>query len=131
MWLKAMPVSVLALAAAALVVAQDGTALDGSWTAQWRPQTGGPVANAEMTLQGSVGTWRAAFASGEGRANPCLERAHPVSVKAIAPGRFRLTIEASKTMQGCRASAATLELTDAAHLSGAWGNGQELKLTRK
>ena len=131
MWVKVISVSALALLAAAQAAAQDGTALDGSWTAQWRSQTGGPVANAEMTLQGSVGTWRAAFASGEARANPCLERAHPASVKVIAPGRFRLTIEASKTMQGCRDSVATLELADAAHLVGAWGNGQELKLKRK
>ncbi len=131
MWVKHMSVSVLTLLAIAQAIAQDGAALDGSWAAQWRPQVGGPVANAEMTLQGSVGTWRAVFAHGEGRANPCLERAHPASVRAIAPGRFRLTIEASKTMSGCRDSMATLELADATHLVGTWGNGQELKLTRK
>jgi hypothetical protein len=98
--------------------------------AQWHQQTG-QVANAEMRLKGGAGTWRAALAHNEARMNPCLERAHPVSVKDSGAGKYRLAIEASKTMASCQNAFATLEWVAPAQLVGKWDNGRELRLERR
>jgi hypothetical protein len=58
-------------------------------------------------------------------------RQHPAVVKELAAGRFRLTIEASRTMPSCRNSLATLELAGPDRLAGKWDNGPALKLGRR
>jgi len=120
-----------AFAACTIATAQDGKALDGRWTAQWPTKQSGQTANAEMNLRDSSGTWRAMFAHSEGRMNVCLEKEHPATVKPLPGGRYRLAVEASKTMPSCQNVYATLELVDPTHLVGKWDNGQELKLVRK
>lgn len=122
-------VGVVAIPAFAL--AQVGPkALEGSWAAQWQAQAG-PAATAVLTVRDSGSTWRATFPGGEMPKNPCQQREHAVRIQEPSAGRYRLVVEASKTMAGCQDAAATLTLVDPSHLEGQWGNGQALKLQRK
>ena len=119
------------LLAGAPAWAQGGPkALEGTWAAQWQAQAG-PLATAQLTVRESGNTWRATFPRGEMPKNPCLEREHGARIQTMADGRYRLVVEASKTMTGCQDAAATLKLVDPTHLEGQWGNGQVIKLQRK
>ena len=119
------------LLAGASAWAQGGVkALEGTWAAQWQAQAG-PLATAQLTVRESGNTWRATFPGGEMPKNPCLQREHGARIQPMADGRYRLVVEASKTLASCQDAAATLTLVDPTHLEGQWGNGQAIKLQRK
>ncbi|MFO1329200.1 MAG: hypothetical protein U1F56_17705 [Rubrivivax sp.] len=118
------------IASAAAWAQADVKALEGTWVAQWRAQAG-PVATAQLIVRDTGNTWRATFPKNDVPKNACLEREHSARLQPMADGRYRLVVEASKTMAGCQDANATLTLVDSTHLEGQWGNGQVIKLQRR
>ena len=123
-----------ALSASLLVgiqaLAQAGNSLDGSWEGFYVTQAG-TRAKAELTVQGTTGTWRAFIPQNQGRVNPCFDRAHPLELSEQPGGKFRMAVHASKTMSGCQDFYASLTLVDPSHIEGKFGDGRELKFERK
>lgn len=117
------------LLAGTRALAQPGNALDGSWQGHYVTQAG-TEAKAELSIQGSSGTWRAFIPQAPGRANPCFERAHPLELTEQASGRIRMAVHASRTMSGCQDFTASLTLVDPAHIESQFGDGRELQLER-
>lgn len=123
--------SVAVLVSGSALAQPPSAALDGNWVGQWRAGQTNAVARAEFTVKDLAGSWRASYPGHKEAVNPCLERAHPATIRPNAAGGFRLSIEASKTMRGCHDSFATLRLAEPNRLVGKWDNGVELDLVRK
>ncbi|MBX3638492.1 MAG: hypothetical protein KF683_24230 [Rubrivivax sp.] len=127
---KSLAVLSVFLLAGTQALAQPGNALDGSWQGYYVTQAG-TKAKAELSIQGSSGTWRAFIPQAPGRVNPCFERAHPLELTEQASGRFRMVVHSSRTMSGCQDFTASLTLVDPTHIDGQFGDGRELQLERK
>lgn len=128
--LKALAVLSASLLAAAQALAQAGNPLDGSWKGFYVTQAG-TKAKAELSIQGTTGTWRAFIPQNQGRVNPCFDRAHPLELTEQQGGKFKMAVHASKTMAGCQDFFATLTLADPTHIEGKFGDGRELQFERK
>ena len=120
----------LALCSPAIVQAQQVAGLEGAWAGYFSAPNGAKV-KAEFTVRGSVGTWRAFVPQTQLRVNPCTERPHTVAITEAAPGKFKLVIQASKTLDGCQDAHATVVLVEPNVLEGKFGDGRELSLKRK
>jgi hypothetical protein len=119
-----------ALLLSSLAIAQQTNALDGVWVGHFAAPTGALV-KAEFVVSGTAGTWRSFVPQTKGRANPCVEQPHSVSIRETAEGQFALLIQASKTLRGCQDAHATVKLVEPNVLEGKFGDGRELSLKRK
>lgn len=118
------------LCAPSLAHAQQAGGLDGAWSGYFSAPNGAKV-KADLTVRGTQGTWRAFVPQTQLRVNPCTERPHTVAITETAPGRFKLVIQASKTLDGCQDAHATVALAGPNVLEGKFGDGRELSLKRK
>lgn len=127
---RSLAVLCASLLVGAQALAQAGNSLDGSWKGYYVTQAG-TKAKAELSIQGTTGTWRAFIPQEQGRVNPCFDRVHPLDLTEQASGKFKMAVHASKTMSGCQDFYANLTLVDPTHIDGKFWDGRELQLERK
>lgn len=115
----------------AMVLAQEPKGFDGRWGGSFVAPGGGMTLVVELIVNGASGTWQI-FPNGiQAREFPCLLPRHAVTVRHRSATELRFTIDASQTLRGCQDGRAALWLVDDQHLEGRFGDGRELKLTRK
>lgn len=127
---QSLAASLLSLTLFAPAFAQSAGGIEGAWAGYFSAPNGVKV-KAELTVRGTEGTWRAFVPQTQLRVNPCTERPHAVAITEMAPGKFKLVIQASKTLDGCQDAHATVSLTEPSVLEGKFGDGRELSLKRK
>ncbi len=123
-------VIVASLCAAAPLLAQDTAALAGNWQGH-TAMVGGLRVEVVMRLEGAKGTWTATPLMGLREPNPCLSRPLPVELTDLAAQGYRIEIQASKAVKGCRDGQATVKLVDGRVLEGQFADGRPLKLERR
>lgn len=123
-------VSLFCLVLPLSALAQTAGGIEGTWAGYFSAPNGAKV-KAELTVRGSEGTWRSFVPQTQLRVNPCTERPHAVAITEAAPGKFKLVIQASKTLDGCQDAHATMALVEPNVLEGKFGDGRELSLKRK
>ena len=115
-------------------LSQSSPSLDGIWLGRVA-LTGGRAGEVEMTVRGTEGTWRLFRSTGSAgtqmKDDPCLDRAHPIAITPLAPDRYRLVVEASKTLSGCRDSKAEFAVFESNRIDGQFAGGRERHLKRK
>jgi hypothetical protein len=127
---QALLAFMLCTAVHAPALAQQASGLEGAWSGYFLAPNGAKV-KADFTVRGTEGTWRAFVPQTQLRVNPCTERPHSVAITEVGPGKFKLVIQASKTLDGCQDAHATVSLVEPNQLEGKFGDGRELSLKRK
>lgn len=127
---QTLTAALLCLASCAPALAQQAGGIEGAWSGYFSAPNGVKV-KAEFSVRGAQGTWRAFVPQTQQRVNPCTERPHAVAITEVAPGRFKLVIQASKTLDGCQDVHAHVALVEANVLEGKFADGRELSLKRK
>lgn len=129
-----MKIRMFALAAclcgAAPLLAQDTTALAGSWQGEVQ-MPGGMIVEVMMRVEAAAVTWTASPRTRPRMPSPCLSRPLPTTLSEVAPGAFSIEIQASKVVPGCKDSQARVHLVDGRLLEGKFGDGRPLKLERR
>lgn len=110
--------------------AQDFTALAGNWQGH-AALPGGLRVEVMVRVEGAQGTWTAMPLMGLREPNPCLARPLPMALTDLAAEGFRIEIQASKAIPGCRDGLATVKLVDGRVLEGKFADGRPLKLERR
>ena len=113
-----------------LVFAQEAPDYDGRWRGTFLNPSGIEL-DVELILAGSSGTWKIFPRGKQAQLNPCLGRAHPVTVHKRSPSELKFSIDASKSIPGCDDGHAAVKLIDHEHLAGHFGDGRTLNLARK
>lgn len=117
---------------AAIAGAQDSAVPNGTWHGEIILPAGNP-AEVLMHVESGGGTWiatpRGAMSQNQ-RGNPCFGRPLPIAI-ATTNGAVQIHIQASKAVQGCTDSRATVRLIDDRHLEGAFVDKTPLKLQRR
>jgi hypothetical protein len=112
------------------VWAQDTAALTGGWWGHVQ-MPGGLMVEVLMRADGTQGTWTASPRTPLRVPNPCLSRPLPIDLSVVAPDVFKIEIQASKAIPGCRDGQATVKLVDGRVLEGKFADGRPLKLERR
>jgi len=123
-----------ALVFTASALSQPSTSLDGTWVGRMT-MAAGRAGEVEMTVRGSAGKWQVYRSTGSAgfqmKDDPCLDRAHPIVITQEAPDRYRVVVEASKTLSSCRDSRVDFTLVEPNRIEGKFAGGRELDLKRK
>ena len=124
--------AVLVLSTSAL--SQPSTSLDGTWVGRMT-MAAGRAGEVEMTVRGTAGKWQVYRSTGSAgfqmKDDPCLDRARPIAITQEAPDRYRVVVEASKTLGSCRDSRVDFTLVEPNRIEGKFAGGRELNLKRK
>jgi hypothetical protein len=95
----------------------------------------GRAGEVEMTVNGTAGKWQVYRSTGSAgfqmKDDPCLDRAHPIAITQDAPDRYRVVVQASKTLSSCRDSLVDFTLVEPNRIEGKFAGGRELSLKRK
>lgn len=113
----------------AISSAQGPTTYDGKWSATYLADNGS-TREAELVVSGSGGSWTLFVRGTQAKNNPCLGREHSITVQSSSPSEMKFTVDASKTLSGCKDSSVTVKSIDAKTLEGQFGDGRALKLVR-
>lgn len=120
-----------ALAAMSLAAAgQDESSLAGTWFGIAKLPGGQQEAEVRMEVEGASGTFKMTPRVRLSSENQCYGKPLPIGVKVTGPGAYRIHIQASQAIPGCKDGMATLALTDPQHLDGKFGDGRPLKLKK-
>ena len=119
------------LLTAASVAAWAQPDLSGKWRATFETE-GSESREAEVVIDGQAGTWMT-YSRGtpKDRRDSCIARPFPIILSSVDSSVMSLSIEASKTVEGCSNRKARITIVDTNTLEGTFGNGRALKLTRK
>lgn len=118
------------LCAAPLALAEEAAALKGNWQGRVQMPDGFMV-EVLMRAENGAGTWTATPHSPLRVPNPCFSRALPIALSEIAPGNFKIEIQAARAVPGCANGRATVRLVDGRLLEGKFADGRPLKLERR
>jgi hypothetical protein len=116
----------LAAAVSLSALAQAPASYDGKWTVTWQTARGYQH-TAELDLSAGGGSY--VNTSPGSREEPCLSKAHPVTIEKATEEELVVAINQSQTMAGCPNNRLTLKKTAAARFEGKFAGGTKVVVT--
>jgi hypothetical protein len=108
------------------VFAQTDNPYNGKWTVMFDGKKSIDLEGA-VVIKDDGGTWDMVA---QARKNPCVGRAHPITVKKASADELVITVNRAQTLTGCKDSTYTFKRVDDKTIRGDMADGREISLVR-
>lgn len=111
--------------------AQTPIALSGQWAGTTKSPSTGNELRIQVKLADSAGTWMYISQASSSKAGPCLGREFPLTIKPLSDANVILSVDGPGVIRGCPSFSLTLERTNERTLTGSFGDGRSVVLTKQ